>query len=270
MLRQGVGAGDESERDQDLDRIVVDRAHRPISEVTGREAEQATAQSFDEKQPADLDEIDALARSAQGGGEQNGEQHDADAVVEERLARHVHLQRLGDLGLPQHAKHGDRIRRADQGAEDESPGERQLKRQQSRHQPKQHGDHQRGDDDAEGGHGADRPGPVAQHRKVDLQGAGEQQKGEHAVQQGRGKIDAFDEAMNVAEEGGIGQHHLEPDQHQRGEQPHQEQADIIRQPEPAMVEPGKERGQREKTGNNLENRNQKNLACQQGATRRRT
>ena len=46
-----------------------------------------------------------------GQGRQDGEQHDADAVVEETLAGDLGLECLGDLRLSEDPEHGNRVSR---------------------------------------------------------------------------------------------------------------------------------------------------------------
>src|SRR5665648_812736 len=69
-------------------------------------------------------EVDpGIARAAHGRGQQDREQHDADPVIEQRLAGHIHFQGLGDPRLLQYGEHGDGVGGADQRADHDRPGE---------------------------------------------------------------------------------------------------------------------------------------------------
>ena len=91
-LGQGIDAGGQRQGDSDLDAIVVDRAHRPNRRQAQDEAERAAAPGGDQHLDAKTQRRDCAV--AEGQCRCGAEQHDADAVVEQRLA----LDQSADVG----------------------------------------------------------------------------------------------------------------------------------------------------------------------------
>ena len=122
-------------------------------------------------------------RAVGGQLDDREERHHPEAVVEQGLAGQLHLQRLGGGRGPQHAEHGDRI-----GGRDERAEEQRLPGGDAQSQRLAHRQDQPTHDSGRHQHAAGREQPdcqlLAQQRvEIDVQGAGEQQKGQQAVEQ---------------------------------------------------------------------------------------
>ena len=124
--------------------------------------------------------------------------------------------------------------------------------EEARHPPQPDRDHSRRDDDAERRHEADRPGPAAQQREVDVKRAREEQEGQHAVQDGALEVDAPQELGQAAGQRDLRQRELDPDQHQRGDEPHDEEPDRVRKADQDMVEPAERGREHEQDGDQVE------------------
>ena len=86
LLRERVGPGYERQGDEHLDGEVVNGSHGPVGNVAGDDPEEETAARLLQQEPGDAGGARRLAPGAGREGDEDGEQHDADAVVEQRLA----------------------------------------------------------------------------------------------------------------------------------------------------------------------------------------
>ena len=112
-----IGAGDQRQRDQNFDRIVVDQTHSLIGDVTRRDTKQQASASFHQQQLADGPGPGLFRAAADRKSQQYGEQHDADAIVEQRFALHLDFERRRHPDVLQRAQHRHRVGRADERAE---------------------------------------------------------------------------------------------------------------------------------------------------------
>ena len=91
-------------------------------------------------------------------------------------------------------------------------------------------------------------GAVAQDRQIHMQGAGKKQEGEHAIEHGRLKVDLPNDPSEVLVEEDIGEGEFDADEHKRGAEPHDEQADRVRQADETMIDPAKRGRQDQQDG----------------------
>ena len=66
------------------------------------------------------------------------------------------------------------------------------------------------------------------------------------------EIDLLDEVFEVAKDGDVRDEDFEGNQHQGCGEPREEQADIVGQPQISVVQPGKERGEGQKSRDDVE------------------
>ena len=219
LLGQSVGARDQRQGDKDLDREVVDDAHGAVGGVSGHDAEEQAAPGLLHEQARDPGRARRLASDAGGEAEENREQDDADAVVEQGLALHLDLQGERHLHVLQGGEHRHRIGRADQGAEDQRPGQANRQTDSLGRPPEGASDHGRRDDGADQRQGGDRPGPVTQGPEVERHGAGEEQERQHPVHHDGGEVDLPEGAGQRLVEMLTGKGDVEENQQQRGDEP---------------------------------------------------
>ena len=143
--------------------------------------------------------------------QQDQKDHHADAVVEERLARDLHLEAAGNRCLLQDGEHRDRVGRRDQRPEQQAREEGQADSEGIEREPGARADEERGECDAEGGQECDDPLLLQQIVEVYVQRAREEQKGEHSFEQRGSELDFRVPARP-----------LEADQSERAESDHDE------------------------------------------------
>ena len=155
----------------------------------------------------------------------NREHHHADAVVEQALAADLGFELRRHPCRLQDAEHGDRIGRADQCAEHQAPDHRQVESEHRCHELEAEADDEGRDDHAEQRHRHHCKASLHQHVEIDVQGAGEQEEGQHRIQEDVIEVDVMKEgAYRIADaeagdgrverdhdKGGDGAHHGEPD-----------------------------------------------------------
>jgi hypothetical protein len=187
--------------------------------------------------------------TAGGRPENHQEDDDANPVVEERLPGDLHLETPGDAGLPDDREHGDGIRGRDQCAEEKAVDEGESETQRTEAQVDDRTDGGGGEQDADGRQEGHHPLLIEKVSEVDVQGAGEEQESEHALEKGRTEVD-------LREPRGPGLAHQaeapEGDQDQREEQGESHHANRGRQPQGPAVQVGEERGQNDQQRDHVE------------------
>ena len=235
--------------------MIVDRRHRPTGDPAGEQAEQRAADDLVDEDLADRPCIELAHRAvgrAHREGQAHAERHHRDAVVEQRLAGDLGLDRFRHLHRLQQPEDCDWIGRRDQRAEHQRPGEWQLEaaepRQAVEGQPDQHGREQH----ADRRHQPDRPSLSAQHVDVDMQGSCEQQERQHAIHDRRVEIDLADRRAQGVGDAEAGEDRLRREQHQRTGQRHDQQADRVRQSQDPQVEEAEQRRKGQQQRDDLE------------------
>src|SRR5204863_6546086 len=127
------------------------------------------------------------ALAAGGDAEEEDEEHDAEAVVEQRLARHLPGERALGAGGLEYAEDRDRIGRRDERAEEQAPRKGQRMAERAEDRPERAARKERRDEDAQAREKADRPLAPRELAEIDLQRAGEKPEREQAVQQRAGQ-----------------------------------------------------------------------------------
>ena len=184
--------------------------------------------------------------------QQDGEQDHADAVIEQRFARHLDFQQLRHAHRLEQAQHRHRIGRADERAEHQRPGQRHVEPEQLGQPPETDADHNGRDHHAERGHHGHRNHAPLQMRPIDMQGAGEQQERQHPVHNGFVEVDLFQDSPDIGDQLDAGKQHVNQQHGERGDNAHQQQADIARQMEKYLVEPAERRRQQHEKGKEIE------------------
>jgi hypothetical protein len=181
------------QRDQHLRDEVGDATNQEEGDAADDGAEDDAAAGLQREEPRGLAERHLLLPG--GRGEDDREDDHADAVVEQALRRDRRLDRRRQPGVLEDRDDGDRIGRRDQRAEHQAPDQRHVvaddQQQPLQPQPDKGGREQR----AERGQRQDRPAALAHVAPVDVEGAGEQQERQHAVEQRRLEVEAVDEIL---------------------------------------------------------------------------
>ena len=223
--RQRIGDHDHGEGDQDLEAVLVDRQHRAVPDIAEDDPEHRAADGFQQEQLDDLADADVALRAADGNGHDDGEHHDPDTVVEQRFAGDLGLERARHRDGLEDSEHGDRVGRADQGAEDQRPDKRNLEAEQLEAVPHRPADQERRQDHAECRHHGDGPFAAQHLGKVDVERPGEQQEAEHALHQGFLEIDLAECRDHRVADGKRRRGIVDADDRQRCRQRDQHQAD---------------------------------------------
>ena len=129
--------------------------------------------------------------------EQDGEDHDADAVVEQRLARDPNLEPLGRTGRLQHAEDRDRIGGRDQRAEQQRVDPADVVTEHREQEVRRHADDRGRDQRAAEREHADGELLCAEIGDVDVERTREQQQAEQAVQQRVAEVELGDELAHA-------------------------------------------------------------------------
>ena len=87
-----------------------------------------------------------------------------------------------------------------------------------------------------------------------MQRSREKQKGKHAVEHRFLEVDLPDNPREVFVRRYSRKNEFDTDEHERGDKPHDEQADRVRQPDEAMIDPGERSRQHQEHGDEIENR----------------
>ena len=116
---KGISAHHDCQSDRHFKGIFVHRTHRAKAEPAEQQTDdEASARLDDEQARAFADgELGTRNRCS----EEDGENDDADAIIEQAFACYGGLQTLLDLLFLQHPEDGNGIGRCDQGTEDEIP-----------------------------------------------------------------------------------------------------------------------------------------------------
>ena len=238
---EAVAAHHDRERDHHLDIIFVDAAHRPEPDPADRKAEQNTAAGLDEEGLRGMTGRKGLGPDRRR--QYDREHDDADAVVEQALAGDGRLERRRDRRALQHAHDRHRIGRADQRAEHEAPQKRDAKPERARQRVEPAADDQGRKQHADRAQNQDRPAPAPHLVPVDMERAGEQQEGQHAVHQRRVEVDPGKKARDALRQIARREQMIDADHQQRGDRAHDREPDGGGQAEQAMVEIAERGGQ---------------------------
>ena len=175
-----------------------------------------------------------------GDTEQHQEHDDGNTVVEQRLAGYLGFHSLADTGGFQNTQHGNGIGRGYQRAEQQAVDQWGVKRERAEQQPRRQADDRCTGQYTHSGQQANDPLALEQVEEVDMHGAGEQQKRQHAIEQGFVEIDLGQQCFG----------HIAPlpetemcqcHQQQREYQRDHHDADGCRQAQCAGVDPGEQR-----------------------------
>lgn len=85
-MGQRVGAGDKCHGYQNLHSVIVDQTHGPVSDISGRKPQDDAAGGLDEQHMRNGFDGNVGMIPGRGEAQQQGEEHNADTVVEQRLA----------------------------------------------------------------------------------------------------------------------------------------------------------------------------------------
>ena len=171
-----------------------------------------------------------------GHRQQAKEGDDADAVVEERLARDLRLEAGRRVQLLQQAHHRDRIGRRDQRAEDQADLQTQVHADRPEDQPRQHADDRYRQQQADRGQQADRPAVVDEAVEVDVQRAGEEQEAQQALQQGAVEVDLAQEPLDHRPHADLRCDFRDQEDRQRADERDEQRAARRRQAQHPMVD----------------------------------
>ena len=132
-ISQGVSARDQSQGQQNLDLVVVDGLDQPVNHEPDHQAEDRPADRFLHKENCQVARI--KGELARGNLEEPGEDRNADAVVEERLAGDLNLERPGSSDLLEQRQYRDRIGRRDESTEQQAVDRTKVDAAETRMQP---------------------------------------------------------------------------------------------------------------------------------------
>jgi hypothetical protein len=156
VLCKAEGAGDESERDHRLDRVIIDAAHREKGDAAGHQAERRAASGLNQELEHKPDGVE-IEMTTLCGREEDAVENHAHPVVEEALSGDDRLQPRRDADATQDGEHGNRVGRRGQRAKDQTPNEAHRNREQMKDAPDA-ARHQNGcQGDADGRQRKDRP-----------------------------------------------------------------------------------------------------------------
>ncbi len=117
------------------------------------------------------------------------EDHDSDAIIEQRLTSDHEFQLFRRAGRLQYAHHGDRVRRRDQGTEQQAVHRRQLEARQRQHHPDPESHDQRRRQRAQNSQRSHRQAVGFEFAKVNMKRGGKQQQRQHALHEHVRKVD---------------------------------------------------------------------------------
>ncbi|MNJ54855.1 hypothetical protein D3C77_503160 [compost metagenome] len=135
--------------------------------------------------------------------QQYGEDHDRGTVIEQRLTDNSGFQRFGSVGGTQSTQYRDGVGRRDQGTEQQAVQQADMPAEQREDPVRQVTDDHGCDQHADCGQQADWPTVVAQVGKVNVQGAGKQQKRQHPVHQQIVEVDLTHQTLHAVFQAGI-------------------------------------------------------------------
>ncbi len=129
-----------------------------------------------------------------GGGEQRDEDDGAHAVVEEGFAGELGFEVGGGVDAAEHFEDGDRVGGGDEGAEEEALERRGVEAEEADGVVGEGADGERGEDCGDDGEQGDRELLSAESFEIEQEGSGEEEQGEHAVEDEALEVDLADDA----------------------------------------------------------------------------
>ena len=237
-----VARGDQGERDEDFDLVVVDALQHQVGQQTEQEPERGSPQHLPDDQHEQIERQDAGVRYGSVPELEKGEKDDhAHAVVEQRLAGDRNLDVPWRPERFQHAQHRDGIGRGDERPEEQAVKRRQAQIQRAGEEPAEPADDAGREEGAHHGQDPDGGPVVAQIAQLDVERPGEEQEPEGSVQQELVEIDHREEALGVHLDRRVDQR--ETDENQGQGEPHGHDADGDGEPGVAVVDPAERRGE---------------------------
>jgi hypothetical protein len=167
--------------------------------------------------------------------ERQEEQHDASAVVEQALTNNRGAQSRRQRDLAQQIFDDDRVGGRKDRAQKGAPDQWNRHADQAESEPHAGAENHRRNDHARGGQDQDQPFPPVQLGDIDMQTAGEQQKGQKAIEEEVRQIGLAERLAEPPHDMKV-QHVIAGDDEQRHDQRAEQHADRRRQPDPDVID----------------------------------